>query len=49
MPWRFKPDPPAMRSIKESADYGSDETQHSGNGRCGDGNGRSVAPACSAD
>src|SRR5713101_8433232 len=35
--------------IKEDADYGSDQTQHTCKGRRGDGNGCSGAPVCSAD
>jgi hypothetical protein len=34
---------------KEDADYGSDQTQHTRNGRRGDGDGRSAARVCSAD
>src|SRR6266550_5639390 len=35
--------------IKEGADYGSDQTQYTGNGRRGDGDRRSAASVCSAD
>src|SRR5437660_2841387 len=39
----------AAAYIKEDADYGSDQTQHTGNGRRGDGDGRSGARVGSAD
>ncbi len=35
--------------VKEDADYGSDPTQDTENGRRGDGDGRSAARVCSAD
>ena len=47
--WRCKPHAPATTMIKEDADYGSDQTQDTGNGRRGDGDGRSAARVCSAD
>ena len=38
-----------MTMIKEDADYGSDQTQHTGSGRRGGGDGRRAARVCSAD
>ena len=47
--WRFKPHAPAMTMIKEGADYGSDQTQNTGNGRSGDGDARRAARVWPAD
>jgi hypothetical protein len=52
---RIIPEPPrcerptvAMTMIEEDADYGFDQTHHSGHGRRGDRDGRSVARVCAA-
>src|SRR5713226_4730894 len=39
---------PAMKMIKEDADYGFNQTNHTGSGRRGSGNGRLAARICSA-
>src|SRR6516162_3025765 len=44
---RFESLVPAMSMIKEGADYGFEQTHHTGDGRRGDG--RSIACICSAD
>jgi len=44
----FAPHATAMTAIKEGADYGSDQTQHTGIGRRRDGDRRSAASVCSA-
>src|SRR6266478_117667 len=47
-PLGFERHAPAMTKIKEGADYGSDQTQYTGNGRRGRNAGRSAASVCSA-
>src|SRR5438132_13966351 len=46
--WRFEPHA-ATTMIKEDADYGSDQTQNTGNGRRGGGDGRRAARVWPAD
>ena len=45
----LRPHAQAATMIKEDADYGSDPTQDTENGRRGDGDGRSAGRVCCAD